>query len=135
MNTQANSQTIQRVYEAFGQRNIPGVLALIADNFEWTDPGEGSSDIPYAGHYVGKAGFGVFFQKMNATAEITSFAIKHLQAVDSQVFARGDMSVRSKATGKTGQSDFVMVWNFNGETLVSGRAYLDTNAIANAFRD
>lgn len=132
--TQTNVQTVQQLYEAFGKHDIPGILALIDDNFSWIDPGEGPNDIPYAGHYKGRAGFGEFFQKMNATADVLSFTVHSLQGVDDQVFARGNMTMRSKQTGKSGTTDFLMVWNFNEGKLAGGQAFLDTNTVAKAFR-
>jgi hypothetical protein len=36
-------ETIKGAYEAFGQGNIPGVLAVLDPEAEWTEPGGGKS--------------------------------------------------------------------------------------------
>jgi|JI10StandDraft_1071094.scaffolds.fasta_scaffold366580_3 ketosteroid isomerase-like protein len=133
MNTQANIEKVQALYEAFGQGNIPVVLGIVSENFEWIDPG--SPDIPYAGHYTSRSGFGDFFQKMNTHAEITSFDIHSIRGVDDQVFATGRFGVRARVNNKTTDTDFVMIWNFSDGIPTSGQAYIDTNSIASIFRD
>ena len=61
MGTQENLQVVKEGYAAFGRGDIPGLLALMAEDMEWHHPGPG---LPLAGTYRGHDGVANFFQKL-----------------------------------------------------------------------
>lgn len=132
METMANAQKIQALYEAFAQGNIPYILSQVGDTFEWTD--SGAPYVPYAGTYRGRDGFADFFTKMGKEGNVIKWSVNDLQAVGNEVMARGEFGIQSHTTGKSAETDWVMIWQFQGDTLVGGRSYLNTAAIAEAFQ-
>src|SRR2546423_14688725 len=50
--------TVNEAYEAFGRGDIASVLALLADDVEWSSP----LTLPHGGQFRGKTGVGAFFQ-------------------------------------------------------------------------
>jgi ketosteroid isomerase-like protein len=52
-------ETVKSIYNAFGRGDIPAVLATLHENVDWRY--HGSSAIPFAGHYLGRAEMGEFF--------------------------------------------------------------------------
>jgi uncharacterized protein len=60
MSVQENVQIVKDAYAAFGRGDMPGLLALFAEDIEWITPGEA---LPLAGTYRGLAGVAVFFRR------------------------------------------------------------------------
>lgn len=69
MSTQGNVQIVKDFLAAMGGRKEQDLLALAAEDLEWTIPGE---DWPLAGTHRGHAGLSYLLQKANETLE-TSF--------------------------------------------------------------
>jgi uncharacterized protein len=56
----ANARLIEQAYRAFGRGDIPGLLALIDDDVEWTSP----KTLPQGGESHGKAEVLQFFERV-----------------------------------------------------------------------
>lgn len=106
-----NATTVGRMYEAFGRGDISYILGNLADNCKWIGAGEGS--LPQGGTYIGKDA-GNFFNRLLESEEFTSFNPQAIHNIgDNEVVAFGNMSARSRSTGKEASSDWVMHWRFN----------------------
>jgi uncharacterized protein len=103
-----NAATVSRMYEAFGRGDIPYILSQVADNCKWIGTGEGL--LPAGGTYTGKEAVN-FFKRLNESMEFTSFN----PLGDNEVVAFGNMSGKSRTTGKPSSSDWIMHWKFNDE--------------------
>ena len=57
-----NTAVVESAYAAFARGDIAGVLALVADDVDWSSPGT----LPQGGHFHGKDGVGEFFQGVGA---------------------------------------------------------------------
>jgi uncharacterized protein len=66
MSTQENVRIVKNFLAAIGRRDKQGLLALVAEDFEWIVPGE---NWPLAGTYRGHAGLADVLQKANETVE------------------------------------------------------------------
>jgi ketosteroid isomerase-like protein len=132
MKTQQHIQTIQQMYADFGQGNIPGILTAVADNFSWDHAGN-PTDTPFAGQYEGKDGFLQFFQAMNKAGEVVKWKVNSVEGIGNKVYALGEFGIKSRTTGKTGEDDWAMVFTFEGDKPVAGRAFVDTKAMADTF--
>lgn len=122
-----NAATVAKLYEAFGRGDIPYILNHLADDCQWIGVGEGY--LPTGGTYIGKNAVN-FFKTLNETADFTSFNPLSINNInDNEVIAFGNMSGRSKATGKSSSSDWAMHWKFNDEgKAVYFHEYHDTAA-------
>ena len=133
MNSQKNVETLRQIYADFGQGNIPGILSAVADNFSWHHAGN-PADNPFAGQFDGKENFLNFFQKMMDAGEVVKWEVNSLDGVGDKVFAVGEFGIKSRATGKTGLNDWAMVFTFDGDKPIAGRAFVDTKAMAEVFQ-
>lgn len=131
MSEQKNIQTVQSAYAAFGRGDIQGVLNVLSDDVEWHLPGEGV--IPQAGTYNGRAGVGRFFQNLDQTTQFVIFEPRDFVAQGDRVVALGHYTGTVKPTGRSFESDWVMVFTFRGDKVVKFREYTDTAAIAHAY--
>jgi ketosteroid isomerase-like protein len=108
-----NATTVGKMYEAFGRGDIPYILSHLADNCKWIGAGEGA--LPQGGTYIGRDAVN-FFMKLNDSVEFESFNPISINNInEDEVVVFGNMSGKSKATGKRSASDWVMHWKFNKE--------------------
>ena len=71
MSEQDNLQTIRKVYEAFGEGDVEGVISMLADDVTWTTPGP-PDIIPYAGEKKGHDEVRGYFEAFGAATETTA---------------------------------------------------------------
>lgn len=122
--------TVQAVYAAFGQGDIPAILAMLADDVSWEQwtGGNPAADagLAHLAPRTGRAEVGAFFASLGAL-EFHGFEPTGFLEGAHQVAAliRVDVSVR--ATGRRFQDDEVHLWTFNDAgQVVRLRHYLDT---------
>ena len=122
-----NASMVGKMYAAFGRGDIAFIADHVADDCQWIGSGEGA--IPTGGVYHGKE-FMNFFKKLAETEEFTSFnplSIHNLP--NDEVIAFGNMTGKSKITGKSISSDWAMHWKFNDEgKAIFFHEYFDTAA-------
>lgn len=124
-------QTVQQCYAEFGKGNAQGVLNLLTDDVVWTDPGY--PEIPYAGKRQGKNEVMNFFIEMSKTIEFTRFEPQQFMNDGNSVVVKGFFTGKSIATGKTFESEWVMIWEVIGEKVKNYQAYIDTNKVASSL--
>lgn len=129
MNTEANVQTVKKLFAAMGGHDTQGLLALSAEDIEWVIPGE---DWPLAGTYRGHAGLRDLLGKVGGAVEMSYPKPPEFVAQGDRVLAIGVATGKMKATGK----EFVDHWVFDvtlrDGKVVSVREYLDGQALARA---
>lgn len=74
MRDEANVQTVQSIYAAFGRADVPGILAHLAPGIEWVL--SGAPAIPYGRTHRGPADVATFFQSLDSLVQFTSFEPK-----------------------------------------------------------
>jgi ketosteroid isomerase-like protein len=127
-----NVETVQRVFQAFGRGDIPGVLALLAEDVLWFFPGPPA--IPFAGERRGHEGATQFFQTLGGAVEFEQFEVRELVAQGDKVVALGFERGRVRATGRTFDNPWALVFTLRGGRVAEFRSYEDTAALAEAFR-
>lgn len=132
MSEQDNVQTIKQLYADFGQRNIPAVLNVLADDIEWVVPG--TAEIPYAGRSKGRDAATQFFTRLGEAVEFESFEPQEFVGQGDTVVAIGHDRRRPRSTGKLVENHWAMVWKLRDGKVSSFRAYEDTAEAAAAFR-
>ena len=130
MNAQENTQVVKNAYAAFGRRDIPALLALLAEDVEWHIPGTG---LPLSGTYVGPRGVANFFQKLSSEAEILEFEPRHFVAEGDRVVVLGWERSRVRASGHTVEYSWTMAMVVRDGKIVKFEEYADTQAIAAAY--
>ena len=128
MSTQENVQTVKDFFAAIGGGDREGLLALVAEDFEWIIPGE---DWPLAGTHRGHAGLTSLLQKVSETVE-TSTEPREFVAQGDRVLVVGFATGRIKATNRTFEDHWVFAITVRDGKVTNIREYIDTQALARA---
>src|SRR5262249_16457558 len=130
----ANIQTVQNNYAAFGQGNIPAILASLTDDCTWMQSGN-PSIIPFAGTFRGKEEIGnKFFGVVPTAIQILAFEPRDFREADNVVICFVHIHGKGIATGKEYDSQVEMHWTFNAQGLVTGFQSLgDTSTLEAAL--
>jgi len=130
MGTQENLRVVKEGFAAFSRGDIPGLLALMAEDVEWIIPGPG---LPLGGTYRGRDGVANFFQKLAADADILEFQTREFMAEGDRVLVIGWERVKVKATNRTVELDWIMSFAVRNGKVAAYRQYTDTKALADAY--
>jgi ketosteroid isomerase-like protein len=124
----SNLSTVQDIYAAFGQGDIPTILSKLADDVDW-EYAPGPNDVPWLQRRSGRDAVGGFFESL-AAMEFHTFAPKELLEGDGVVVTLLDVDFTVRATGKrVTERDEVHVWRFNADGKVASfRHGADTHA-------
>jgi len=131
MSTQDNLKTVQGIYTAFGQGNIPGILNVLADDVEFHQPPGGEP--PFTGTYRGRDGAGNFFQSMVETVDVLAMEPQEFVAQGDTVVVLGHYCFRPKTTGIAYDTDWAMVWWFRNGKINKFQINYDTATERLAF--
>jgi uncharacterized protein len=127
----SNIATVQSIYEAFGNGDIPAILDRIAEDVDWegwSNPNSAQEqDVPWMLARSGRAGAAEFFQAVADGLEFHSFQPTNLLEGGDQVAATISIDVTAKSTGERFQDEEIHLWTFDQAGKVrSFRHYLDT---------
>jgi ketosteroid isomerase-like protein len=131
MSEQENVKIVQQMYADFGQGNMPGVLNAMAEDVIWKQAPTGPA--PFAGTIRGREQLGDWFGQMDAVSEVEAFEPQEFIAQGDKVVVLGNYEYRSKATGKSWESDWAMVWSLRDGIITKGHIFENTLAQANAM--
>lgn len=132
MNEQANLQVVHQAYEAFGRGDVPGVLALLADDVEWSTPGP-PDVVPYAGSRTGQEQVEGYFEAFGGAVEVSEFEPEKFFAEEDMVVVLGHYAFQVKSTGKAVDTDWVHAFTLKDGEIAQFRGYEDSAAVAAAF--
>ena len=133
MSERENTETVRRIFEAFGRGDVATLMSLLSDEVVWLMPGP-PGVVPYAGERRGHAGASQFFQLLGAAVEFEQFEPREYVAQGDKVVALGFERGRVRATGKTFDNHWALVFTLSGGRVTEFRAYEDSAAVASAFR-
>jgi ketosteroid isomerase-like protein len=128
---ETNIQTIQKGYAEFGSGNIEAVVDLMHDDITWTDPGYPA--IPHSGIRKGKNEAGKFFGEMAGNISFTRFEPQQFLQDGNYVTVKGFFAGKANATGKTFESDWIMLWELADGKIKSYQSFFDTHQMAAAL--
>jgi hypothetical protein len=127
-----NIRIVQKIYQDFGKRDIPAILAVLSPDVVWSEP-----DNPYnpaGGTRRGHAGFLEWAQIGNQSEDIIVLEPRKILAQDDVVAVTGYMKCRAKATGKVYESDFVHLITLKNGLVTKFQEFFDTYIAGEAFR-
>lgn len=126
-----NLEIVEEAYAAVGQGQIPHLIEMMADDVDIQVPGP--LEIPFAGSYRGREGAGEFFLALAESAEVLQFQPTEYIAGGKQVVVLGHEQLTARATGRTWDTDWAMVWTIEDGRIAALREFHQTAAIAQAF--
>jgi len=127
--TAENVLIVKDFFEAMGSGDRDGMLALVAEDFEWIIPGE---NWPLAGRHSGHAGLADVLKKSSEEVEMTYLVPPEFMGQKDRVMVTGIATGKIKATGKPFKDYWVFAITVQDGKLTNIREYIDTQALARA---
>src|SRR5579862_3494842 len=112
----SNVETVQGLYAAFGRGDLPGILAMLADDVVWES--EGPAIISFSGTRRGKTETAGFFEALGADHLNPQLTITDYVASGDTVMTLGRYAATMKATGKKFDSPIAHYWKFRDGKVV-----------------
>ena len=123
MSTEENVRIVKEWFDAIGQGNKQGLLALSAEDFEWIIPGEGW---PLAGTHRGHAGLLAVGRKASEEVEMTYLVPPEYVAQGDRVLVIGSATGKIKATNKPFEDHWIFAITVRDGKVVNIREYIET---------
>jgi len=118
-----NSEIVQGLYASFAQGDVPAVLAIMADDIQWTE----ADGFPLAGTYVGpQAVLEGVFMRLGEIGDDWTVVAEQFVAEGDTVVALGHYSWKHKSSGKPAAVKMVHVWTLDGGKAVAFQQHVDT---------
>jgi ketosteroid isomerase-like protein len=127
-----NVAVVQRLYEAFAQRDIPAIISALDPEVVWGEPENPFN--PAAGTRFGHEGFLEWLKIGQASEDIVALEVRQFLSGEDCVAAVGNTRCVAKATGKTYETDFVHLVTLKNGRIIGFQEFFDTFAAAEAFR-
>ena len=124
--------TVKQLYADFGAGNIDGILSNLSADIEWSEPPGGVA--PFAGVRRGHAAMADFFRALGERCEVEAFEPREFVPHGDKVIVLGHYRFKARPTGKSWDTDWIMVWTFTGEKVSRFQNYKDTGAEVAAFQ-
>ena len=131
--SEQNVQVVQQAYAAFGRGDVDGILDVCADNVVWEGVIGASANVPHAGIRHGKAEVREFFQQVAESITFQRFEPREFIAQGDRVVVLGSYAGTANPTGKTMESDWVMVFRLNGGKVSEFREFTDSAKLNAAY--
>ena len=133
MSEAQNTKVVQDAYAAFGRGDIPALLSYMTDDIHWRPVIGTAEHVPFSGERKGKAGVGEFFKQVAESEDFQQFEPREFVAQGDKVVAIGHYRAVTKVTGKTFESDFVMVFTLREGKVATFQEFTDSAGINAAF--
>jgi ketosteroid isomerase-like protein len=128
-----NTKVVQDAYAAFGRGDIPTLLGYMTDDIDWRPVIGTAKHVPFSGERRGKAAVAEFFKQVSESEDFEQFEPREFVAQADKVVALGHYRAVAKPTGKTFESDFVMVFTLRGGKVAAFQEFTDSAGINAAF--
>lgn len=113
-------------YAAFGRRDIPALLKLVADEVDWQEAVPAS--VPYSGLRRNPAQGGEFFAAVDQAEDITVFDVRQFIEADEYVTVLGYLEATARDTKQRFQSEWAHVLTVQHGKITRWRGFYNTAA-------
>jgi len=132
--SEANKQTIEAVYAAFGRADVPFILERVTDATRW-DFSVAASDVPWHAPVASKRELPRFFALMGEHLEWEAFEPRAFLTDGRDVVVKLRLAYKVKRTGRRVDEEQVQWWSFDDAgRIASLRHYEDTALVRDAWR-
>ena len=128
-----NTKLVQDAYAAFLSQDITTLLGLMDDQIVWKPVVGGASHVPMAGERRGTAQVAEFFKIVSESLQFSRFEPREYVAQGNKVVALGHYTAKAPTTGKTIDSDFVMIFTIRNGKFVEFQEFADAAQLNAAF--
>ncbi len=133
MSAEENTRLAQSAYEAFGRGDMEALAEMMADDIEWVNPGDPADD-PNAGTFKGKEAVLGWFGGLASTLDFTTFEPREFIAQNDKLVSLVYAEATVRDTGRAVVNHEAHVWTFRDGKVARLQIYLDTAAVASAYR-
>ncbi len=130
--TDPKIQAVERVYEAYGRRDVAAVQAEVADDVDWAAEAA-STSVPWYGKHCGKDGVAQFFKEIGSSVAVTEFTPLSITSNETDVIVTIGWAYTVNTTGKKAAMHMQHWWRFADGKIVFFRGSADTEQSAAAF--
>jgi ketosteroid isomerase-like protein len=123
---------VKTAFEAFQRGDIPAVLERMADDVHWETLA--AAGVPFSGVRRGKTGVAEFFRQLSESEEVQLFEPQEFIAQGERVAVLGRYRARVKATGRTAETPWVMLFTVRGGRIANFYEVYDTAAAERAYQ-
>jgi len=119
-----NTKVVEQAYAAFQQGDIPGLMALIDDDVEWTSP----RTLPHGGEFHGSTGVGKFFEGIGGAWDPLGIDVETVAEAGGDLVLgviRADGTLRG---GKPAGYGATHLFNIRNGKITRFREYVDSDA-------
>ena len=125
MSADANRQAVQASYDGFLTGDLSPLVAIMADDIEWTS----YEDNPFNGTHRGPEAVLAFFASFDSI-EMTKFEPESMMAEGDRVVVILNVGYTVQATGKTWDGPVAHIFDFEAGKLARFREFSGTSASA-----
>ena len=125
----ANIETIQRVYEAFGRGDVDAILGVLTDDIDWASEAS-VTNAPWHGVRKSKTEVADFFESLGATIDVLEFTPLAFAANDDDVMVVIRFEMKVRATGRSGVMELHHWWRLRDGKVWRYRGTEDTALVA-----
>ena len=129
---EGNIKIVQKLYEAFGKKDIDSMISMISPEVEWGEPENPYN--PAGGTRHGHDGFLEWLKIGRDSEEILILEPRKMLVDNDSVAVVGYMKCRAIATGRVYESDFVHLITIISGKVVKFQEFFDTYIAGEAFR-
>jgi uncharacterized protein len=131
--SQENIAIINRIYEAFGQRDFDSALNLFGATIEWVSAVNSplADRSPYRGLDEVREGV---FMRIAAGFDRLTVKVDEMFSADDKVVALGFYDGVYNANGKRFQAQVAHIWTLADGKAVKFQQYVDTYQLAESFK-
>jgi ketosteroid isomerase-like protein len=126
----SNLATVQAIYQAFGQGDLPAILGHLAPQVQWeawADHSAQRAGYPLLAARQGPDGVAAFFRQVAENTQLHAFQVLDLFGDGRQVAVEVAIDFTYRATGQRVRDEELHLWTFDGDgRVVRMRHYVDT---------
>jgi ketosteroid isomerase-like protein len=134
MSADANIETIQGIYEAFGRGDVEAILGGVTDDVDWATEAAGKG-APWYGPRTGPAEVAQFFVDFGSTMEIEEFTPVSFAGNENDVFSLVRCVAKARATDRRVVMDLHHYFRFEDGKIAYYRGTEDTAQVEAALQD
>jgi uncharacterized protein len=117
---------VQQGYAAFGRRDIPALLKLVAEEVDWKEVCPAS--LPYSGLRRTPAEVAEFFAALSQAEDVTVFEPREFIEAGENVTVLGYAETIPRDTKQKVQSEWVQIFTVRNGKIIRWRGFFDTAA-------
>lgn len=121
MTTDNPMPTVQRMFEAFANRDLDALVETVHPDSRWTYVG--ANPRPAKGTYVGKDGVRKFFENILRRLDITTFQAREFVTENDTVVVFGFESGTVKTTGEPFRNEWTQKYKVRNDLITEMEEY------------